>query len=143
MIYSFAVQDAEGEPHRSRTRGAALAETLLAVRAGDVSNDSLNALVLAAGLRWREVDVLRAYANYAFQVGAVPARFAAAARAAASTRDRAPRCSTCSRREFDPERAATPRSDRPRREPRAAIADRARGRHAAGRRPRAAPHARR
>src|SRR5690606_22797344 len=37
-----------------------------------------NALVLAAGLRWREVDVLRTYANYAFQVGAVPARYGVA-----------------------------------------------------------------
>src|SRR5690606_10809834 len=32
-------------------------------------------LVLAAALRWREVDVLRAYANFAFQINAVPTRY--------------------------------------------------------------------
>ena len=46
----------------------------MAVRFGDATNDSLNALVLLAGLSWREVDVLRAYAAYAFQLGAVPSR---------------------------------------------------------------------
>ena len=51
-----------------------LAESLLASRAGDAQNDPYNALVLVAGLRWREVDVLRTYANYAAQIGAVPSR---------------------------------------------------------------------
>jgi len=41
-----------------------------------VASDSLNALVVAAGLHWREVDVLRALAAYAFQVGSVPSRAA-------------------------------------------------------------------
>ncbi|HZD06131.1 MAG TPA: NAD-glutamate dehydrogenase domain-containing protein, partial [Longimicrobiales bacterium] len=76
VIHSFAVQDAMGEPLDVDTRGARLARVILAVRSGDVTNDSLNALVLAAGLHWREVDVLRAYVAYAFQVGAVPSRIA-------------------------------------------------------------------
>ncbi|VVD99509.1 NAD-glutamate dehydrogenase [Pandoraea capi] len=37
--------------------------------AGDVENDDLNRLVLQAGLTWREVRILRAYAKYIRQVG--------------------------------------------------------------------------
>jgi len=75
-IYAFAVQDAGGQPLDIEGRGVLLAETILAVRAGDTLSDPLNRLVLSAGLKWREVDVLRAYAGYAFQVGAVPSRMA-------------------------------------------------------------------
>ncbi|MDE0650980.1 MAG: NAD-glutamate dehydrogenase, partial [Gammaproteobacteria bacterium] len=45
-----------------------------AVSAGDATNDRRNALVPTARLAWREVEVLRAYASYAFQLGAVPSR---------------------------------------------------------------------
>ena len=75
-IYAFAVQDADGEPLDIEGRGALLAESILAVRERDTLNDSLNKLVISAGLHWREVDVLRAYAGYAFQAGAVPSRLA-------------------------------------------------------------------
>jgi glutamate dehydrogenase len=75
-IYVFAVQDRAGALLDVEGRGALLSETLLAARAGDVVNDPLNALVLGAGLHWREVDVLRAYAAYAFQAGLVPSRAA-------------------------------------------------------------------
>jgi glutamate dehydrogenase len=74
IIYTFAVQDPTGEPLDVETRGGVLGQTILAARSGAVTNDALNSLVLAAGLHWREVDVLRAYAGYAFQVGAVPSR---------------------------------------------------------------------
>jgi glutamate dehydrogenase len=73
MVYSFAVQGPEGGPI-SLQRAATLVESILAVRRGDTPNDGLNSLVLTAGLRWREVDVLRTYANYVFQIGAVPSR---------------------------------------------------------------------
>ncbi|MGI9182099.1 MAG: NAD-glutamate dehydrogenase [Longimicrobiaceae bacterium] len=73
MIYSFAVQGPEGGPI-PLDRAPVLTESILAVRRGDTPNDALNALVLTAGLRWREVDVLRSYANYIFQIGAVPGR---------------------------------------------------------------------
>ena len=73
-LYVFAVQDADGRPLDVEGRGGILAETILAVRAGEVLNDELNRLVLGAGLHWREVDVLRAYVAYAFQAGAVPSR---------------------------------------------------------------------
>ncbi len=36
---------------------------------GDVENDDLNRLVLQAGLTWREVRILRAYARYIRQIG--------------------------------------------------------------------------
>ncbi len=73
-LYVFAVQDATRRPLDIEARGDLLAETILAVRAGDAISDSLNRLVVAAGLHWREVDVLRAYTGYAFQIGAVPSR---------------------------------------------------------------------
>ena len=74
VIYSFSVQDSTGSPLNVDDQGTLLAEAILAVRRGDATNDSLNALVLLTGLSWREVDVLRAYAAYAFQLGAVPSR---------------------------------------------------------------------
>jgi glutamate dehydrogenase len=73
-IYVFAVQDGAGEAVDIDERGDLLAETILAARAGDAVSDSLNRLVLGAGLHWREVSVLRAYTAYAFQIGAVPSR---------------------------------------------------------------------
>ncbi|MEX2467080.1 MAG: NAD-glutamate dehydrogenase [Gemmatimonadota bacterium] len=75
-IYVFAVLDSDGRPLDVDRRGHILSEMILAVRAGDALSDRLNALVVTAGLRWREVDVLRAFAGFAFQVGAVPSRLA-------------------------------------------------------------------
>ena len=74
IIYSFSVQDSAGRPLEADDEGTLLSEAILAVRCGDATNDSLNALVLLAGLSWREVDVLRSYVAYAFQLGAVPSR---------------------------------------------------------------------
>ncbi|HSU14266.1 NAD-glutamate dehydrogenase [Longimicrobium sp.] len=75
MVYSFHVQTRAGEPIPPELFGA-LAESLLASRAGDAERDAYAALTLLAGLRWREVDVVRTYANYASQIGAVPSRLA-------------------------------------------------------------------
>jgi len=74
IIYSFSVQDSEGRPLEVDDHDTRLAEAILAVRFGDATNDTLNALVLLADLSWREVDVLRTYVAYAFQLGAVPSR---------------------------------------------------------------------
>ena len=74
VIYCFSVQDSTGSQLDVDDQGTLLAEAILAVRRGDATNDALNALVLLAGLSWREVDVLRAYAAYAFQLGVVPSR---------------------------------------------------------------------
>jgi glutamate dehydrogenase len=73
-IYLFAVQDPDGRPIDVERQGALLADVLLAVHAGDATSDELNGLVLKADLQWRSVDLLRAYCEYAFQVGAVPSR---------------------------------------------------------------------
>ena len=75
MIYSFAVQTREGTPIPGDV-APILAESLLAVRAGDAVEDPFNGLVLAAGLRWREADLMRAYSEYGFQIGAIPSRIA-------------------------------------------------------------------
>ncbi|MBA2649936.1 MAG: NAD-glutamate dehydrogenase [Legionella sp.] len=42
---------------------------------GEAENDSFNQLVLAAGLNWREVAVLRAYAKYFRQIGFIFSQF--------------------------------------------------------------------
>jgi glutamate dehydrogenase len=49
--------------------GARFAETLGHLWSGALENDGLNRLVLGAGLAWREVAVLRAYAKYLRQAG--------------------------------------------------------------------------
>ncbi len=74
IIYSFVVQGPDHEPLKIETVGTRLSEMILAVRTGDASNDQLNSLVVTTGLAWREVEVLRAYASFGFQVGAVPSR---------------------------------------------------------------------
>ena len=58
-------------PGRARLAAAAVQVIALleAVLAGRCDDDSLNELVLAAGLDWRQVEMLRAYRNYWFQLG--------------------------------------------------------------------------
>lgn len=73
-LYVFVVQDPVGKPLEIEEVGARLAQTILAVRDEDATNDALNALAVTAGLTWREVDVFRTYASYAFQSGMVPSR---------------------------------------------------------------------
>ena len=73
-IYTFSVQDREQRRLDLEAHAALLRDAILAVAAGDASSDALNALVLTAGLRWRQVDVLRVYSEYAFQCQLVPAR---------------------------------------------------------------------
>ncbi len=74
VIYQFRVQDAAGQVLDLEDSGTLLAKTILAVSSGDAANDPLNALTVQAGLAWRQVDVLRCYATYAFQLEAVPSR---------------------------------------------------------------------
>ncbi|WP_182087242.1 NAD-glutamate dehydrogenase [Aureimonas sp. ME7] len=50
-------------------KGLALEATLEAVIDGRIENDAFNALVLSAGLDWREANLLRAYARYLRQTG--------------------------------------------------------------------------
>ena len=48
---------------------ARVADALEAVWRGDTESDSLNRLVVGAGLRWPQVQVLRAYRRYRQRIG--------------------------------------------------------------------------
>ena len=74
VIYSFNVQSSGGTRLDVKRRGEVLSDAILAVLAGDASNDAFNRLVQHTGLTWKEVAVVRAYAHYAFQIGAVPSQ---------------------------------------------------------------------
>ncbi|TMD15221.1 MAG: NAD-glutamate dehydrogenase, partial [Chloroflexi bacterium] len=66
FVQTFFVQDRQR--HRlDAAAGPRLIDALLAVRAGRVASDPLGRLVLEAGLDWRAVDCLRAYAGHAVQ----------------------------------------------------------------------------
>ncbi|GGF56708.1 NAD-glutamate dehydrogenase [Marmoricola endophyticus] len=65
-LYDFGLHRSEGWPAE---RVAAFEEAVLAVWDGRAESDGFNALVLAAGLSWRQVSVLRAYARYQRQGG--------------------------------------------------------------------------
>jgi glutamate dehydrogenase len=71
-IYDFGLR-AESAARRGRPRGTAgrtdFEQALAALWRGEIEDDGFNALVLDAGLSWREVVVLRAYAKYLRQAG--------------------------------------------------------------------------
>ena len=73
-LHTFLVQDAAGARLDVRRDGERLMAALNAVRAGSSESDALNHLVLAAMLSWEQVDLLRTYCNYAFQIGVAPSR---------------------------------------------------------------------
>jgi len=55
----------------SAAAARAFEAAFLAVGRGDAEDDGFNRLVLAAGLSWREVALLRAYSRYLRQIGSV------------------------------------------------------------------------
>jgi glutamate dehydrogenase len=63
------VETADGSPVDLGAVGPRFVETLEQAWAGALENDGLNKLVLGAGLAWREVALLRAYAKYLRQAG--------------------------------------------------------------------------
>jgi glutamate dehydrogenase len=63
------VETADKSPVDLAAAGPRFAEALDHLWAGTLENDGLNRLVLGAGLAWREVAVLRAYAKYLRQTG--------------------------------------------------------------------------
>jgi len=74
MLHVFEVEVGPSiAPHVEAAEGR-LADALRAVRRGRAEDDRLNSLILAASLSWEEVGVLRAYAGYAFRIGAVVSR---------------------------------------------------------------------
>ena len=57
------------QPLDLQAYGARVADCVSAVWRGDTESDSLNRLVLAAGLDWRQIEILRAYRKYRQRIG--------------------------------------------------------------------------
>ncbi|MCU0893714.1 MAG: NAD-glutamate dehydrogenase, partial [Rhodospirillales bacterium] len=69
MIHDFGLQTRSAAPIDLGAVRANFQEAFLAVWQGRAESDLFNALVLAAGLSWREVVIVRAYCRYLRQVG--------------------------------------------------------------------------
>jgi glutamate dehydrogenase len=69
-IYDFGLSTAQVSDEPIAEEGRELArETFARLWRGEAENDGFNRLVLAAGLPWRDVTVLRAYSKYLRQTG--------------------------------------------------------------------------
>jgi glutamate dehydrogenase len=68
LMHTFLVQDAVARGVNVAREGQRLVPAIHALRDGLVENDPLNSLVLHAGLDWRAVDLLRAYAGHIRQI---------------------------------------------------------------------------
>ncbi|CAA7613489.1 NAD-specific glutamate dehydrogenase [Candidatus Terasakiella magnetica] len=68
-IHDFEVESANGAALDVADRRELFQDALAAVWRGQAESDGFNRLVLTAGLAWREVMVLRAYAKYLRQAG--------------------------------------------------------------------------
>jgi glutamate dehydrogenase len=69
-LHDFGVLGADGEPLDVAETGDRIAECIEAVWNGEAESDSLNRLVVTAGLTWRQVQILRAYRKYHHRVNA-------------------------------------------------------------------------
>ncbi len=68
-VQDFGVLGPGDRPLDLAEVGDRLADTITAVRKGDTESDTLNRLVVVAGLNWRQVDILRAYRMYRQRIG--------------------------------------------------------------------------
>jgi glutamate dehydrogenase len=68
-VQDFGVLGPNGRLLDLDTVGERVADCIGAVRRGDAESDTLNKLVLVAGLNWRQVNVLRAYRMYRQRIG--------------------------------------------------------------------------
>jgi glutamate dehydrogenase len=68
VIQDFAVEPLSGTVDVAAARGR-FEDAFAAVWRGDAENDAFNRLVLAAGLSWRQVAMLRGYCKYMLQTG--------------------------------------------------------------------------
>jgi glutamate dehydrogenase len=73
-IHTFLVQDAAGARLDVAHAAPLLTPALVMLQAGQVDSDALNGLILAAGLPWRPVDLLRTYVHHGVQIGTAPTR---------------------------------------------------------------------
>jgi glutamate dehydrogenase len=69
-LHDFGVLGADGRPLDVAETGTRVAECLAAVWRRDCESDSLNRLVVTAGLDWEQVQILRAYRKYHHRVNA-------------------------------------------------------------------------
>jgi glutamate dehydrogenase len=70
FLHDFGVLDAHGRCLDLSACAETVADCISAVWRGETESDSLNRLVVSAGLTWRQVAVLRAYRTYRLRVGA-------------------------------------------------------------------------
>jgi glutamate dehydrogenase len=68
-VQAFGVLGEGDEPLRLVDVGERVARSLEAVWRGETESDSLNRLVVSGGLRWPQVQVLRAYRRYRQRIG--------------------------------------------------------------------------
>ena len=68
-VQDFGVLGPGDKPIDLQAHGARVADCISAVWRGDAESDPLNRLVLAAGLDWRQIEILRAYRKYRQRIG--------------------------------------------------------------------------
>ncbi|MEX2405736.1 MAG: NAD-glutamate dehydrogenase domain-containing protein, partial [Actinomycetota bacterium] len=69
-LHDFGVLGADQRPLDVEEVGERIADSIVAVWKGESESDSLNRLVVTAGLDWRQVQILRAYRKYHHRVNA-------------------------------------------------------------------------
>jgi len=70
FLHDFGVLGTDGRPLDVVASGARIAACVSSVWRGECESDSLNRLVVSAGLDWRQVEILRAYRKYHHRVSA-------------------------------------------------------------------------
>ncbi len=68
-MHDFGMETVDGSEVDLDEARARFEEAFARIWSGELENDDLNRLVLQAGLTWREVRILRAYARYIRQIG--------------------------------------------------------------------------
>jgi glutamate dehydrogenase len=68
-VQDFGVLGPGDRPLDLEAYGARVADCISAVWRGETESDSLNRLVLAGGLDWRQIEILRAYRKYRQRIG--------------------------------------------------------------------------
>lgn len=69
-LHDFGVLGADHQPLDVEEAGSRIGDCIVAVWRGECESDSLNRLVVTAGLGWRQVQLLRAYRKYHHRVNA-------------------------------------------------------------------------
>ncbi|HJU57699.1 MAG TPA: NAD-glutamate dehydrogenase [Actinomycetota bacterium] len=70
FLHDFGILGADHRPLDVEATGGGIADCIAAVWRGDCESDSLNRLVITAGIDWRQVQILRAYRKYHHRVNA-------------------------------------------------------------------------